>query len=64
MDREEMIARIQKEEDPLELSIEAWEDKTSVGICPNTLYKWGEFKLDISNTLQCCDEMKSSDSKN
>lgn len=27
MDREEMIARIQKWEDPLELSIEAWEDK-------------------------------------
>lgn len=39
-------------------------DKTSVGICPNTFYKWGEFRLDISKTLQCCNEMKSSDSKN
>jgi hypothetical protein len=33
-------------------------DKKTVGICSSTIHKWDEFKLDISKTLQCCDQMK------
>ena len=33
-------------------------DKVSVSISPSTLHKWDKFKLDISETLQCCDQMR------
>ena len=33
-------------------------DKKMIGIRPNTIYKWDEFKLDISRTLQCCNQIK------
>ena len=33
-------------------------DKVTVGIRPTTIHKWDEFRLDISKTLQCCDEMR------
>ena len=33
-------------------------DKNSMSIRESTLSKWDKYKLDISETLQCCDEMK------
>lgn len=33
-------------------------DKVSASISETTIHKWDKFKLDISETLQCCDEMK------
>lgn len=33
-------------------------DKVSMGIRPSMTHKWDDFKLDISKTLQCCDQMK------
>lgn len=33
-------------------------DRMTAGICPTTIHKWDKFKLDISKTLQCCDQMR------
>lgn len=33
-------------------------DKKIAGISQSTIYKWDDFKLDISKTLQCCNQMK------
>lgn len=34
-------------------------DKKAIGIRPNTIHKWDKFKQDISETLQCCNQMKT-----
>lgn len=33
-------------------------DKKGASISPGTIHKWDKFKLDISKTLQCCNQMK------